>query len=63
MSIERCCKEYQPSEYKKAAVIARFNEVHTVGKAVDWGELFAELIEAYIEAKKPVEITRKGDPA
>lgn len=55
MYIARSQKHYDDA--RKAAVVSRLNRFigeHTSGQA-DWGELFAELIEAYVQKTKLTE--------
>jgi hypothetical protein len=51
----RSDKEY-PGDSRKAAVVKRYNELYEQNKGngilVDWAELFAELVEAYVAAKE-----------
>lgn len=51
MNLKRSRKFYREPE--KQAVVDRYNEMfdEKSGQEADWGEIFAELIEAYIKAK------------
>ncbi len=55
--------EFPYTNYRKAAVVKRFNEFHKDHKyeELDWGELFAELIEAYVN-EEPLHSKRSSEP-